>query len=90
MQYYDIDNKTRLPLEVINFISVYGLEAYVRGSSSKKGLHVKVDSAREIPIIAKWADKRHEQMKHESGTTNLWSDRATEWFRIKNFGVYAE
>jgi len=86
--YYDYDNRTRLPLEVINFISVYDLEAYVRMSSSKKGLHLKVEIDKELPVFKKYSDEVYEEMKEKFNISLLWSKRTSPWYKIKNFGVY--
>ena len=49
---YDLDDRIRLPLEVINYCSVYELEAYVRHSKSGRGFHIKIlGIEQDIPCI---------------------------------------
>ena len=87
---YDIDNMTRLPLFIINFCSIYELEAYVRYSKSGRGFHIKIMGIeRDIPCLKKYSDGNFEAWKEASqGMFNLWSEGAGEWWRIKNYGVY--
>ena len=87
---YDLDDRIRLPLEVINYCSIYELEAYVRHSKSGRGFHILIKGINhDIPAIKKYSDKNFEAWKEDSlGMFNLWDKGAGEWWRIKNYGVY--
>ena len=88
MKLYDYDNMTRLPLEVINYISVYEISAWVRVSSSTKGLHLKVDTTHDLHTIKKYSDPHYEMKKELLGYSLLWDDGCSPWYKIENFGVY--
>ena len=90
--YYDLDNFTRLPLEVINCISINHEHGFVRVSSSGKGFHVK--TSEPCHVCQKYSDKKFERLKEELGFSILFGNNGkkfvSEWYRIKNCGVYKE
>ena len=90
MQYYDYDDMTRLPLEVINYISTYNIDAWVRSSSSKTGLHLMVDCPYNLDIFKKHSDTTYEARAEACGYKLLWDKGCSSWYKIKNFGVYEE
>ena len=87
---YDIDDKTVLPLEIINYLCVNDIEAWVRSSPSGQGLHVKINFDHDLPILTKWTDPEYQRKKEIFGWSLLWNEGAGPWFKIRNFGVYAE
>ena len=90
--YYDLDGYIRLPLEVINDICINQGEGLVRYSSSGYGFHVITD----FPslVCKKYSDVAFEWIKEELGFQLLFGNKgrneAGKWWKIKNFGVYAE
>ena len=90
--YYDLDNFERLPLAVINCISINHGGGRVRASSSCNGFHVIVDSP--CYVCKKYSDPKYERLKDELGFSILFGNkgrnRAGEWWTIKNCGVYDE
>ena len=89
---YDLDNRERLPLEVINCISINHGGGLVRVSSSCYGFHVLLDEP--CHVCQKYSDKNYELLKQELGFQILFGNKgkkfAGEWWKIRDCGVYAE
>ena len=88
--YYDLDNRSRLPLEVINDICINQGNGLVRVSPSKNGFHVIV--ALPSLVCKKYSDEKFEWLKEELGFQLLFGNKgkkeAGKWWEIRNFGVY--
>ena len=90
--FYDLDNMIRLPLEVINCISINHAWGYVRISPSGYGFHVK--TSEPCSVCKKHSDYKYEAIAEALGWRILFGNKgkkqASKWYRIKNCGVYDE
>ena len=86
---YDIDDVASLPLELLAHIHVvHNDQAFVEVSSSTYGFHLLVlDLGYECEICKSFSDPKYERIK-KTGKQLIWSN--FEFYKISNFGVYAE
>ena len=87
MMLYDYDDMTRLPLEVINFISIHNIEAYMRISSSRNGIHLRVNIPYDLHVFTKHCDTHYLMKKQKIGFHLLFNKGCSDWYIIKNYGV---